>query len=165
MCKKYRAAVITLSDKGFRGDREDTSGKWLVDELSNHGYEIVLYKILPDEQKELEKVLCGLADNEKCDLILTTGGTGLSPRDRTSEATRSVIDYEVPGISEAIRAYSMTITKRAMLSRAVSGIRKNTLIINLPGSRKAVEESFNYISDTLLHGLDIMTGATSECGR
>lgn len=165
MCGKYRAAVITLSDKGSRGEREDTSGRWLRERLLAGDYEVVEYRILPDEQQMLEDALCALTDTGACDLILTTGGTGLSERDHTPEATRNVIEREVPGIAEAIRAYSMTITKRAMLSRAVAGIRGNTLIVNLPGSRKAVEESLDYILDTLGHGLAVLTGREGECGR
>lgn len=165
MLKKYRAAVLTLSDKGSQGKREDTSGTWLCEELEKCGYEVVNYAILPDEQEWIERKLICLADEEKCDLILTTGGTGFSKRDRTPEATRAVIDREAPGIAEGIRAYSTMITKRAMLSRGVSGIRKETLIINLPGSRKAVEESFTYIQDTLEHALGILTEVDGECGR
>ncbi len=165
MLKKFRAAVITLSDKGSQGLREDTSGKWILERLRQEGYKLVYYEILPDEPEQLEQILCRLADEHVCDLILTTGGTGLSKRDRTPEATKHVIDREVPGIAEAIRSYSITITKRAMLSRAVSGIRKDTLIINLPGSRKAVEESLNYILEPLEHGLGILTGSVLECGR
>jgi len=165
MLRRYRAAVLTLSDKGSQGKREDTSGTWLCKELKKCGYEIADYEILPDEQVMIEEKLIQLADEQICDLILTTGGTGLSKRDRTPEATRTVIDQEVPGIAEAIRGYSMTITKRAMLSRGVSGIRKEALIINLPGSQKAVEESFSYILDTLEHALGILTGTEGECGR
>lgn len=161
----FRAAVLTLSDKGNAGEREDTSGKWLCGSLKNAGFEIAEYKILPDGTGLLEQELKRLSDGNLCDLILTTGGTGLSPRDFTPEATGNVIEKEVPGIAEAIRAYSMTITKRAMLSRAVSGIRKQTLIINLPGSRKAVEESLTYLMDTLEHALSTLTGRTGDCGR
>jgi molybdenum cofactor synthesis domain-containing protein len=106
-----------------------------------------------------------LVDEDKCDLILTTGGTGCSPRDVTPEATKEIIDREVPGIAEAIRAYSLTITKRAMLGRGIAGIRKKTLIINLPGSQKAVSESLTYIMDTLEHGLAVLKGDTGDCGR
>ncbi len=163
--KQYKAAVITLSDKGSIGEREDTSGRFLCKELERNGYEIVQYKILPDDKTKLEEELIRLADGNLCELILTTGGTGLSSRDRTPEATKAVIELEVPGIAEAIRAYSVGITKRGMLSRGVSGIRKHTLIINLPGSRKAVEECLLYIIDTLDHALGIMAGDATECGR
>lgn len=161
----FRAAVLTLSDKGNAGEREDTSGKWLCQSLENAGFTIAEYKILPDGIELLEQELKRLSDGELCDLILTTGGTGLSPRDFTPEATAHVIEKEVPGIAEAVRAYSMTITKRAMLSRAVSGIRKRTLVVNLPGSRKAVEESLTFLLDTLEHALSTLAGRTGECGR
>lgn len=161
----YRAAVLTLSDKGSRGEREDTSGKWLCGCLKAHGYQLVHYRILPDEQEQISDELKRLSDDGGCDLILTTGGTGFSKRDCAPEAAKSVIEREVPGIAEAIRSDSMRITRRAMLSRAVSGIRKDTLIINLPGSRKAVEESMECILDTIEHGLAILTGQDGECGR
>lgn len=161
----YRAAVLTFSDKGSRGEREDTSGKWLCGCLKAHGYQLVHYRILPDEQEQISDELKRLSDGGGCDLILTTGGTGFSKRDCAPEAAKSVIEREVPGIAEAIRSDSMRITRRAMLSRAVSGIRKDTLIINLPGSRKAVEESMECILDTIEHGLAILTGQDGECGR
>ena len=121
--------------------------------------------MLPDEQEELEQEMIHLADECKCNLILTTGGTGFSMRDVTPEATLAVCDRNAPGIAEAIRAYSMTITKRAMLSRATAGIRKKTLIINLPGSPKAVKESLEYIIGALGHGIEIMTGEAGNCAR
>lgn len=165
MLKQYRAAVLTLSDKGSIGQREDLSGKWICKCLEKEGYEIVQYLILSDDKKPLEEELIRLSDQNMCDLIITTGGTGFSERDNTPEATKAVIEREVPGIPEAIRAYSMQITKRAMLSRAVSGIRKRTLIINLPGSRKAVEESLEFILDTLEHGISLLQGTKQDCGR
>ena len=165
MSYQYKAAGVTLSDKGSRGEREDTSGAYLIARLKEYGFDLVSYKLLPDEQIMLEEELIRLSDGQGCDLVLTTGGTGLSPRDITPEATKKVLHREVPGIAEAIRAYSMAITRRAMLSRGISGIRGNTLIINLPGSRKPVEESLEYIIDVLEHGLAILTGADSECGR
>ena len=134
----YMAAVMTLSDKGSRGERVDTSGPRAAEILKEHGFKIVEEILLPDEEAQIKKHLIRLSDSRQVDLIITTGGTGLSPRDRTPEATLAVADRNVPGISEAIRAGSMTITKRAMLSRGVSVIRKKTLIINLPGSKKAV---------------------------
>ena len=121
--------------------------------------------MLPDEQEELEQEMIHLADECKCNLILTTGGTGFSMRDVTPEATLAVCDRNAPGIAEAIRAYSMTITKRAMLSRATAGIRGKTLIINLPGSPKAVRESLDYIIDALGHGIEILTGEAGNCAR
>ncbi len=165
MSHLYKAVVITLSDKCSRGEREDTSGAFLATRLKECCYEVVERILLPDEKDMLLDELIRLSDTNQCDLILTTGGTGLSPRDITPEATKEVMEREVPGIAEAIRAYSMTITKRAMLSRGVAGIRKKTLIINLPGSKKAVEESLDYIIDTLEHGLAILKGIDNECGR
>ena len=161
----YMAAVMTLSDKGSRGERVDTSGPRAAEILKEHGFKIVEEIILPDEEAQIKKHLIRLSDSRQVDLIITTGGTGLSPRDRTPEATLAVADRNVPGISEAIRAGSMTITKRAMLSRGVSVIRKKTLIINLPGSKKAVEESLSFIIDQLPHGLDTLRENTEDCGR
>ena len=121
--------------------------------------------VLPDDRKMLSKRMAEIADSGTAELILTTGGTGFSPRDITPEATEDIIDRRVPGIPEAMRAYSMTITKRAMLSRSTAGIRKKTLIINLPGSPKAVKESLEYIIDALGHGIEIMTGEAGNCAR
>jgi molybdenum cofactor synthesis domain-containing protein len=160
----YRAAVITVSDKGSKGEREDTSGKLIKEILKSHKYKVVSYLILPDEQRLLENELKKLCDENLTDLILTTGGTGLSPRDCTPEATIAITQRLVPGIPEAMRMQSMRITKRAMLSRGVSGIRGKTLIINLPGSLKAVRENLMFIIDELEHALDILTGNESECG-
>ncbi len=161
----YQVGIITASDKGFAGEREDISGKVIDSIVTEHGYRVSSYKVLPDSIEELSHEMIRLADDLCVDLILTTGGTGFSPRDITPEATLRVIDRMVPGIPEAIRAYSLSITKRAMLSRAVSGIRHKTLIVNLPGSPKAVEESLTYIMDQLDHGLAILTGKDSECAR
>ena len=137
--RKYKVGIVTLSDKGSRGEREDLSGPKIQELLPDDRYEVVSYRILPDDQPAIEKELCRLADEEHCALVLTTGGTGFSVRDVTPEATLAVADRVAPGIAEAIRAYSLTITPRAMLSRAASAIRKQTLIVNLPGSPKAVE--------------------------
>lgn len=161
----YRVGIITSSDKGAAGEREDLSGPAIETMLPSGLYQVVSYRILPDEMEELKGEMIRLSDEEQCDLILTTGGTGFSPRDITPEATLAVCDRMAPGIAEAIRAYSLAITKRAMLSRAVSGMRGNTLIINLPGSPKAVKEALEYILDTLPHGIDILTGKAGECGR
>ena len=165
MSYKFKTAVLTLSDKGSRGERKDTSGPKIKEIAERYNFEVVYMKILPDDQNLIENELKELSDCGEYDLVLTTGGTGFSKRDCTPEATKNVIDKEVPGIAEAIRAYSISITKRAMLSRAISGIRKETLIINLPGSLKAVEESLTYIIDTLYHGLAILKGLDKECGR
>ena len=136
-----RAAIITASDSGYRGEREDLSGPAIREILEREGYEVISMDILPDDQVMLAGKLQEIADSEKAELILTTGGTGFSERDVTPEATEEVIERKVPGIPEAIRAYSMTITKRAMLSRATAGIRENTLIINLPRNPKTIRES------------------------
>ena len=161
----FRVGIVTLSDKGYQGEREDKSGPKIRELLPAEQYEVVSMRLLPDEQAMIEEELIRLADLEKCDLVLTTGGTGFSMRDVTPEATLAVCDRNVPGIAEAIRAYSMTITKRAMLSRGASAIRGQSLIVNLPGSPKAVEESLTYILDSLEHGLDILLGRDGECAR
>ena len=163
--RPYQAAVVTLSDKGFSGEREDKSGPVLTEMLQHAGYEVVETIILPDEQKKIETELIRLSDGRQVDLILTTGGTGFSERVCTPEATMAVATKNAPGIAEAIRAYSMQYTKRAMLSRGASVIRNQTLIINLPGSPKAVKESMECILDQLSHGLGILTGREGECGR
>ena len=161
----YKVGIITASDKGYKGEREDLSGPLIKEICEGEGYEVIPVVILPDEELELILGMVNLADVKGCQLILTTGGTGFSSRDVTPEATKSICTKDVPGIPEAIRAYSMTITKRAMLSRAYSGIYKSTLIINLPGSPKAVKESLEYILDTVKHGLDILCANDSECAR
>lgn len=163
--RPFQAAVITLSDSGVRGERVDESGPCIVEILKENGYEVVETVLIADEQKVLERHLRRLADMRQVDLVLTTGGTGFSPRDTTPEGTLAVADRLAPGIAEAMRAYSMTITKRAMLSRAQSVIRKNTLIVNLPGSKKAVKESLEYIITELGHGLDVLRGDVSNCAR
>ncbi len=165
MDNKYTVGIITASDKGSKGEREDISGRRIREILPAENYEVVSYKVLPDEQEELEQEMIRLADECKCNLILTTGGTGFFMRDVTPEATLAVCDRNAPGIAEAIRAYSMTITKRAMLSRGASAIRGQSLIVNLPGSPKAVEESLTYILDSLEHGMDILLGRDGECAR
>ncbi|ADL03661.1 MogA/MoaB family molybdenum cofactor biosynthesis protein [Lacrimispora saccharolytica] len=161
----YRAGIVTLSDKGAAGEREDVSGAVIREILEKSGFEVISYRLLADEGEALKEELIRLSDKVECDLVLTTGGTGFSPRDVTPEATLAVADRNAPGISEAIRAYSMTVTKRAMLSRGASVIRGATLIINLPGSPKAVRESLEYILDPLFHGLEILSGRGGECAR
>ncbi len=160
-----RAAVMTLSDKGFTGERIDESGPKAVAMLQVAGYEIVETLLLPDAQKKIERELIRLADSRQVDLIITTGGTGMSVRDCTPEATLAVATRNVPGIAEAIRAGSMAITKRAMLGRGASVLRNNTLIVNLPGSVKAVQESLEIVLPELEHGLRILKGSANECGR
>ena len=160
-----RVAIITSSDTGYRGEREDLSGPAIREIAEKNGYEVVSMEILPDDREMLSGRMAQIADQQEAELILTTGGTGFSPRDVMPEATEDIVERRVPGIPEAIRAYSMTITKRAMLSRASAGIRKKTLIINLPGSPKAVRESLEYIIDALDHGIEIMTGEASNCAK
>ena len=161
----YRVGIITASDKGSIGERQDLSGAKIQSIVEEHGYRVDFYQILPDEKSLLQETMQRLCDEHTVDLLLTTGGTGFSVRDVTPEATTSIAERMVPGIAEAMRAYSMTITKRAMLSRGVAAIRKSTLIINLPGSPKAVEESLTYIIEELRHGLEILTGEAGECAR
>lgn len=160
-----RVAIITSSDSGYRGEREDLSGPAIKEIVEKEGYKVVSMEILPDDRERLARRMAEISDNNEADLLLTTGGTGFSQRDVMPEATEDITERRVPGIPEAMRAYSMTITKRAMLSRAAAGIRKQTLIINLPGSPKAVRESLEYIIDTLGHGIEIMTGEASNCAR
>ncbi len=158
-----RAAVLTLSDKGARGEREDESGGIAVGILQDAGIKVVSYEVIPDEKEILKDRLLGLCEN--VDLIITNGGTGLSPRDITPEVTLEVIDKEVPGIAEAIRAEGLKKTNRAMLSRAVAGVRGETLIVNLPGSPKAVKEGLEVIIDVLPHAIEKIKGSEEECAR
>lgn len=160
-----RAAVITLSDKGSRGEREDKSGPAIVEMLTEAGYIVEEAIILPDEKRALQPQLIRFADGRQVNLIVTTGGTGFSPRDITPEVCLAVADRNAPGIAEAIRAYSMQITPRAMLSRGVSVMRGKTLIVTLPGSPKAVKESLEYILPSLGHGVRIAAGLDGECAR
>ena len=159
----YKIAVITVSDKGARGERVDESGPAIRELVKSLG-DVVVYQVLPDDLDILKETMINMSDREKVDLILTTGGTGLSPRDNTPEATQAVIEREVPGLAEAMRMESMKKTNRAMLSRAVAGVRHHTLIINLPGSVKAVRECLEVILPALPHGLEILTGHGGECG-
>lgn len=161
----YKAAIITLSDKGARGEREDRSGVLIREMLEAAGYEIAQQLLLDDDREGLVKALTRLCDAGEVQLVLTTGGTGFSPRDNAPEATLEVIERQAPGIAEAMRMQSLAITPRAMLSRAVSGIRKKTLIVNLPGSPKAVKENLEFILPTLEHGLAILVGDAGECAR
>ena len=150
---------------GFQGKREDLSGPAIKEIAEREGYQVVSMDILPDDRAMLSRRMAEIADENQAELILTTGGTGFSPRDVMPEATEDITERKVPGIPEAIRAYSMTITKRAMLSRGASAIRGQSLIVNLPGSPKAVEESLTYILDSLEHGMDILLGRDGECAR
>ncbi|GBF34537.1 molybdenum cofactor biosynthesis protein MoaB [Desulfocucumis palustris] len=160
----YRVAVVTASDKGARGERADKSAEVIGKMMAEINYEVVAYEIVPDDIEAITEALIDLADHRKAELILTTGGTGFSPRDNTPEATMAVIDRVVPGIPEAMRVESMKKTPKAMLSRAVAGIRRGTLIINMPGSPKAVRECLEVIIPVLPHALEILTGRGGECG-
>ena len=161
----FKVGIITASDKGSKGEREDISGKIISDIVKEKGYVVEKYIVLPDEEETLLKEMIYMADYLKIDLILTTGGTGFGKRDVTPEATMKACDRMANGIVEAMRYYSLSITPRAMLSRGVSGIRGNTLIINLPGSPKAVKESLEYIMDSVHHGLEVLAGQIGECAR
>jgi molybdenum cofactor synthesis domain-containing protein len=159
---KLRAVVITVSDACSRGEREDTSGAALVQLLTEAGAEIVKSRILSDDLDPLVQALKACSEREDVNLIVTTGGTGLGPRDNTPEATKQVIEREAPGIAEAIRAESLNATPMAMISRGVCGVRAGTLIINLPGSPKAVKESFAVIAPVLSHAVDLLEGRTAH---
>lgn len=161
----FQAAVITLSDRCSSGEREDESGPAIEKRLREEGYQVIERLTLPDDRTALEKELIRLCDQRKPDLILTTGGTGFSPRDITPEATLAVAERPAFGIAEAVRAASMAITRRAMLSRAVSVIRGKTLIVNLPGSPRACMESMDVFMDQLPHGLSLLRGSVMDCGR
>ena len=160
-----RVAIITSSDSGYNGLREDVSGPVIREIVQKEGYEVVSELLLPDEKELLKEAMIQIADEGKADLILTTGGTGFSMRDCMPEATMDVVERIVPGIPEAMRSYSLQFTKRAMLSRAAAGIRKTTLIVNLPGSPKAVRECLEYIISELTHGIEILLGSARDCAR
>ena len=160
---QLRAAVVTASDSGFAGQREDLSTPAAVELLEQAGYLVTHTTILPDDRKKLSEELKRLCDECWCDLLVTTGGTGFSPTDCTPEATMDVVDRPAPGLAEAMRLHSIQITPRAMLSRAAAGIRKGTLIVNLPGSPKAVGECLEYILPSLGHGLEILKGTAKNC--
>lgn len=160
----FSIGIITASDKGSKGEREDISGRTIAEMLADLG-QVKHYVIVPDEQDALSREMINMADHLHIDLILTTGGTGLGPRDVTPEATLAVVERLVPGIPEVMRAKSLEKTSRAMLSRAVSGIRGRSLIINLPGSPKGVKECLEVILPALGHGLEILKGEASECAR
>lgn len=163
---RYTAAVITVSDKGFQGLREDTSGPNLVKILSDKDFQVQYTAIVPDDADAIKQELCKCADTLGVSLVLTTGGTGFSPRDITPEATLEVVERLTPGIPEAMRAESMRITPKACLSRSVAGIRNRTLMINLPGSKKAAEENILAVIDPVKHGLDMLLGeGSADCAR
>ncbi|HVO65031.1 MAG TPA: MogA/MoaB family molybdenum cofactor biosynthesis protein [Syntrophales bacterium] len=157
------AGVVTISDKGSRGEREDKSGQEVVSMLKDIGVIITCTMIIPDEKDKIKDVLIDCADKMKLDLIITTGGTGVSPRDLTPDATHEIIDKEVPGMAEAMRRASAAVTPHAMISRAVVGIRNRSLIVNLPGSPKAVRENLTVILPALKHAVEKIRGDDAEC--
>ena len=162
----YTAAVITVSDKGYRGERVDTSGPNLCEILKNKGFDVAYTAIVPDETDAIQAELCKCADQLGIALVLTTGGTGFSPRDITPEATLAVVERLTPGIPEAMRAESMRITPKGCLSRSVAGIRARTLIINLPGSKKASQENILAVIDPVAHGLDMLySEGSADCAK
>jgi molybdenum cofactor synthesis domain-containing protein len=161
---RYAFAVVTMSDKGARGEREDTSGAYLQERLAQEGFELQSYQVIPDQKQVIIDHLKMLADIMSIPLIVTTGGTGVSPTDVTPEAMNEVLDQELPGIAEAMRSASLLKTSRAMLSRGKAGIRKTSLIINMPGSLKAVKENLDVVLPVLRHALEKIGGETSDCG-
>ncbi|MFO7765767.1 MAG: MogA/MoaB family molybdenum cofactor biosynthesis protein [Pelovirga sp.] len=160
--EKYQVGILTLSDKGARGERDDESGPLLTRMVSELG-DVVRYQIIPDDADTLMLMLTRWVDDLDLDLILTTGGTGLSPRDLTPQATEAVIDYQIPGMAEAMRAASLAKTPHAMLSRAMVGVRKQALIINLPGSPRGAGENFSVLLPVLPHALEKLKGDPSDC--
>jgi molybdenum cofactor synthesis domain-containing protein len=160
-----KTAILTISDKGSRGEREDGTGVCIKEKLDPSVYSTEYYKVIPDDMDKIVEELVFLCDKLKVDLVLTNGGTGFSKRDVTPEATMKIIKKYVPGICEAMRSSSLKITPKAMLSRAVAGIRGETLIVNLPGSPKGAVENLEVILPALPHGIDILRGEASECAR
>lgn len=160
-----KVGILTISDKGSKGEREDLSGKVIEEVVKKINGEVKYYQIIPDEKDVIQEELIKAVDKLHLDLILTTGGTGLAKRDVTPDATLEVIEKEVSGISEIIRSESFKKTNRAILSRGVAGIRKESLIINLPGSPEGVRESLEIILEALPHGIEILKGQAAECGR
>ena len=161
---KYTAAVLTISDKGARGERVDTSGPTLCAILEKDGWDVVYTNIIPDEKEQIQAELIKCADQLQIALVLTTGGTGFSPRDITPEATMEVVDRPTPGIPEAMRAESLKITPRGCLSRSAAGIRKRTLIVNLPGSQKASKENILAVLSSIHHGMDMLySEGSADC--
>ena len=162
----YTAAVITISDKGYRGERMDTSGPNLVEILKEKGFDVAYTCIIADDKEMIKNELCKCADELGIALVLTTGGTGFSPRDITPEATMEVVERPTPGIPEAMRAESMRITPKGCLSRSAAGIRKRSLIINLPGSKKASQENILAVIDPVAHGLDMLySEGSADCAK
>ena len=152
----YKVGVITISDKGSKGEREDKSGKIAMEIIKEWDYVLEKYEIIPDDPETIKQRLIDYSDNLKLDLVLTTGGTGLGPRDNTPEATRAILHKEAPGIAEAMRSQCLSLTKRAMLSQGTAGVRTQTLIINLPGSSRGCRECLESIIEAVSHGLDMI---------
>ena len=165
MGRSFRAGVLTISDKGSQGKRRDESGETAAAMLEKHGFRVAEKKIIPDDQKQIAKSLTEWVDSQKLSLIITSGGTGLSPTDVTPQAMKEIIDYEVPGIAEAMRAASMSQTPHAMLSRAIAGVRGTCLIINLPGSPGGVKDNLSVVLPALEHALSKLGGDTSDCAN
>jgi len=161
----FKVAILTISDRGSKGEREDSSGPLIEEMVKDLPGSVIHYEIIPDEKDRIASALKKSADQLRADLILTTGGTGLSPRDVTPDATLQVIDKEVPGFAEAMRAESLKKTPHAMISRAICGIRGASLIVNLPGSPKSVRENLSVILPALPHALSKLKGDPSECGQ
>ncbi len=160
---RYRAAVVTVSDRGSRGEREDASGPEIARILESVGIEIAARRIIPDEKELIRQTLIELCERDTIDLILTTGGTGVSPRDVTPDATRDVIERDIPGMAEEMRRQSGLVTPHAMISRAIAGIRNQTLIINLPGSPRGARENLNVVLAALNHAIEKIQGDTRDC--
>ncbi len=161
----FKAGILTASDRSSRGEREDKSGLLLRGLVAAIPAEVIAYQVLPDEKEMIKKMLVHMADVFHCDLIFTTGGTGLAPRDVTPEATRKILDREIPGIAEAARAAGMQKKPMAMLSRGLAGVRGHTLIINLPGSPAGVVESFAVIQPILVHAVELIRGEVKDCQK
>lgn len=163
--KRYTFGVITMSDKGSKGERDDTSGQYLQTEIGQAGYDLAFYKIIPDRKDIIVQTVNYAIDELGVSLVVTTGGTGVSPSDVTPEAMNDVLEKEIPGMAEAMRAASLAKTSRAMLSRGKVGIRGESLIINLPGSLKAVKENLEVVLPVIQHALEKIKGSESDCGK
>ena len=161
----FSFAVITMSDSGVRGAREDTSGQALIELFGSEGYQLCSYKIVADRSSDIVEAVLGAIDDDGADLVLTTGGTGVSPTDVTPEAMAQIIEREIPGMAEAMRAASLKVTPRAVLSRGRAGIRGKSLVINLPGSRKAALENITVLLPSLVHALEKIQGSEADCAE